>query len=39
MLFKKDSKDLIVHMNKSGYVFVLDKNTGNIARTSGRSAT
>ena len=30
MLFKKDGKDLIVHMNKSGYVFVLDKNTGNI---------
>ena len=23
MLFKKDGKDLIVHMNKSGYVFVL----------------
>src|SRR6266536_2039500 len=23
-------KDLIVHMNKSGYVFVLDKNNGNI---------
>ena len=23
-------KDLIVHFNKSGYVFVLDKNTGNI---------
>jgi alcohol dehydrogenase (cytochrome c) len=30
MLFKKDGKDLIVHMNKSGYVFVLDKNTGKI---------
>ena len=30
MLFKKDGKDLIVHMNKSGYVFVLDKNNGNI---------
>ena len=30
MLFKKDGKDLIVHMNKSGYVFVLDKKTGNI---------
>ena len=30
MLFKKDGKDLIVHLNKSGYVFVLDKNTGNI---------
>ena len=26
MLFKKDGKDLIVHLNKSGYVFVLDKN-------------
>ena len=30
MLFKKDGKDVIVHLNKSGYVFVLDKNTGNI---------
>jgi alcohol dehydrogenase (cytochrome c) len=30
MLFKKDGKDLIVHMNKSGYVFVLDKTTGGI---------
>jgi alcohol dehydrogenase (cytochrome c) len=30
MLFKKDGKDLIVHLNKSGYVFVLEKNTGNI---------
>ena len=30
MLFKKDGKDLIVHMNKSGYVFVLDKKTGDI---------
>ena len=30
MLFKKDGKDLIVHLNKSGYVFVLDKNNGNI---------
>jgi alcohol dehydrogenase (cytochrome c) len=30
MLFKKNGKDLIVHMNKSGYVFVLDKNNGNI---------
>jgi glucose dehydrogenase len=30
MLFKKGGKDLIVHMNKSGYVFVLDKNNGNI---------
>jgi alcohol dehydrogenase (cytochrome c) len=28
--FTKDGKDLIVHMNKSGYVFVLDKNNGNI---------
>jgi len=30
LLFTKDGKDLIVHMNKSGYVFVLDKNNGNI---------
>ena len=30
MLFRKDGKDLIVHMNKSGYVFVLDKNSGSI---------
>jgi len=30
MLFKKDGKDLIVHLNKSGYVFVLGKNDGNI---------
>jgi hypothetical protein len=30
MLFKKDGKDLIVHMNKNGYVFVLDKKTANI---------
>jgi len=30
MLFKKDGKDLIVHLNKSGYVFVLDKNDGKI---------
>jgi alcohol dehydrogenase (cytochrome c) len=30
MLYKKDGKDLIVHMNKSGYVFVLDKNDGKI---------
>ena len=30
MLFTKDGKDLIVHMNKSGYVFVLDRTTGNI---------
>lgn len=30
MLFKKDGKDLIVHMNKSGYVFVLDKKDGNV---------
>jgi alcohol dehydrogenase (cytochrome c) len=30
MLFKKDGKDLIVHLNKSGYVFVLDKHDGNI---------
>jgi alcohol dehydrogenase (cytochrome c) len=30
MLFKKDGKDVIVHLNKSGYVFVLDKNDGKI---------
>ena len=30
MLYKKDGKDLIVHMNKSGYAFVLDKNDGKI---------
>jgi alcohol dehydrogenase (cytochrome c) len=30
LLFRKDGKDLIVHMNKSGYAFVLDKNNGNI---------
>jgi alcohol dehydrogenase (cytochrome c) len=30
MLFKKDGKDVIVRLNKSGYVFELDKNTGNI---------
>src|SRR5579883_2017542 len=30
LLFKKDGKDLIVHMNKSGYAFVLDKGNGNI---------
>ena len=30
MLYKKDGKDLIVHVNKSGYVFVLDKNDGKI---------
>ncbi len=30
MLFKKDGKDLIVHMNKSGYVFVLDKKDGSV---------
>ena len=30
VLFKKDGKDLIVHMNKSGYVFVLNKNDGSI---------
>ena len=30
MLFTKDGKDLIVHMNKSGYVFVLDRTTGEI---------
>ena len=38
MLFKKDGKDLIVHMNKSGYVFVLDKKP-ETSRISGRSAT
>ena len=27
-LFRKDGKDRIVHMNKSGYVFVLDKEHG-----------
>jgi len=30
MLFKKDGKDVIVHLNKSGFVFVLDKKDGNI---------
>jgi alcohol dehydrogenase (cytochrome c) len=30
VLFKKDGKDLIVHMNKSGYAFVLDKKDGSI---------
>jgi alcohol dehydrogenase (cytochrome c) len=30
MLLKKDGKDTIVHMNKSGYVFVLDEDNGNV---------
>jgi alcohol dehydrogenase (cytochrome c) len=30
LLFKRNGKDLIVHMNKSGYAFVLDKQNGNI---------
>lgn len=30
LLFKRDGKDLLVHLNKSGFVFVLDKNNGNI---------
>ena len=30
LLFKKDGKDLLVHLNKSGFVFVLDKNTGTL---------
>jgi hypothetical protein len=30
MLFKKDGKDVIVHLNKSGFVFVLDKKDGSI---------
>jgi len=30
LLFKHDGKDLIVHLNKSGFVFVLDKSNGNI---------
>jgi alcohol dehydrogenase (cytochrome c) len=30
LLFKKEGKDLIVHMNKSGYAFVLDKSDGSI---------
>src|SRR6202012_4740376 len=30
MLYKKDGKDLIIHMNKSGYAFVLNKNDGKI---------
>lgn len=30
MLFKKDGKDLLVHLNKSGFVFVLDKKNGDI---------
>jgi alcohol dehydrogenase (cytochrome c) len=30
LLFKKDGKDLLVHLNKSGFVFVLDKNSGKL---------
>ena len=30
MLFKKDGTDVIVHLNKSGFVFVLDKKDGSI---------
>jgi alcohol dehydrogenase (cytochrome c) len=30
LLFKRDGKDLLVHLNKSGFVFVLDKSNGNI---------
>src|SRR5215831_16558469 len=30
LLFRKDGKDLLVHLNKSGFVFVLDKNGGKI---------
>ncbi len=30
LLFKKDGKDFLVHLNKSGFVFVLDKNDGRI---------
>jgi alcohol dehydrogenase (cytochrome c) len=30
LLFKRDRKDLLVHLNKSGFVFVLDSNNGNI---------
>jgi alcohol dehydrogenase (cytochrome c) len=30
MLFKKNGKDMIVHMNKSGYVFVIDQKNGDV---------
>jgi alcohol dehydrogenase (cytochrome c) len=30
LLVKKDGKDLLVHLNKSGFVFVLDKNSGKV---------
>jgi alcohol dehydrogenase (cytochrome c) len=30
LLFKKDGKDLLVHLNKSGFVFVMDKHNGNL---------
>jgi alcohol dehydrogenase (cytochrome c) len=30
LLFKKDGKDLLVHLNKSGFVFVLNKESGSI---------
>jgi alcohol dehydrogenase (cytochrome c) len=30
MLFRKDGKNLIVHLNKSGFVFVMDKASGNV---------
>jgi alcohol dehydrogenase (cytochrome c) len=30
LMLKRDGKDLLVHLNKSGFVFVLDKNNGNI---------
>jgi len=28
VLLRRDDKDLIVHLNKSGFVFVMEKNTG-----------
>src|SRR5713101_4070284 len=30
LLFKKDGKDLLVHLNKSGFVFVLNKESSSI---------
>jgi len=30
LLFKKDGKDLLVHLNKSGFVFVMDKHDGKL---------
>ena len=30
LLFKKDGRDLLVHLNKSGFVFVMDKLNGNL---------